>query len=142
MWAMNAPTARTGWQNCPTQATILYNLVDTVPSPRLRFELRLAPLLTQKCNRAISPGCRHATIYKTCLREDTSSSCSHYRSVSQWCKLTLQCSTLNYYTHGKRTKGSIYDTTEKYICNPLPGIILQKYIGVFLPNDFQRNDET
>ena len=58
-------------------ASILYNLVDTVPSPRLRYELRLAPLLTQKCNRAISPGCRHATIYKTCLREDTLSAPVH-----------------------------------------------------------------
>ena len=46
------------------------NPVDSVPSPRHGFELHLPPLLAQKCIRASSPGCRHTTICKTCLRED------------------------------------------------------------------------
>ena len=56
------------------------NPIDSVPSPRHGFELHLPPLLAQKCIRASSPGCRHTTRCKTCLKR-RQSSCSHYRSV-------------------------------------------------------------
>ena len=79
LWAMSAPTAETGWQKLsqhkqPVHVWLLpryyTNPVDSVPSPRHGSELHLPPLLAQKCIRASSPGCRHTTRCKTCLRED------------------------------------------------------------------------
>ena len=116
---MSAPTAETGWKKLsqhkqPVHVWLLpryyTNPADSVPSPRHGSELHLPPLLAPRCIRASSPGFRHTTRCKTCLREDKAP--AHTTAGMSLCKLTLQSSTPNQYSTRQACKEEHEDTTQ------------------------------
>ena len=110
------------------------NPIDSVPSPRHGFELHLPPLLAQKGIRASSPGCRHTTICKTCLREDKAPAHTTAAYVivldGRIHEEYLDRSALRTNTHAASETKKSNEKHHLNICNPIPGKHLQLFTCV------------